>query len=63
MVQFYVFLEVSASHIVNIAKMEVTSNVNCDLLVNADRTETDSFTFVLKLLKIDIQVFCGNLIG
>ena len=57
-VQFDVFLEVSASHVVNVAKVKIACHVNCNLLVYADGTETNRLAFVLKLLKIDLQVFC-----
>ena len=57
-VQFDVFLEVSASHVVNVAKVQIACYVNCDLLVYTDGTETNRLAFVLKLLKIDLQMFC-----
>lgn len=62
MVQFYVFLEVSAGYVVNIAEMEVTGHINCDLLVDTDCTETDGLALIFELFKVDLQVLGGYLI-
>lgn len=54
MVQFDVLLKISASHIVDVAKMKVACHVNGYLLVDTDCPEANCLAFVLKLFKIDL---------